>query len=155
MFAISGALFDNDAASALLPAANDIELTIDYGNSTQLTNTGLSGGTVFDVLNETANTTYTEFAYGRFIVSVNGVENNAGGNGYYWQYWVNDELGPVAADKFSLEDGDQILWKYCAPVYPLENSGPTETSLFLGLAVIVLAGGLVIGIAFLVNRKMR
>lgn len=110
---------------------------------------------MFDLLDEMANVTYIEFVYGRFIVSVDDVENNAGGNGYYWQYWVNDELGPVAADRFTLNDGDHILWKYCAPVYPSENSVLTEMNLFLGLAVIVLVGSLAIGIALFVNRRMR
>ncbi|MFX1562261.1 MAG: DUF4430 domain-containing protein [Promethearchaeota archaeon] len=155
MFVFPHALLASGYVSAASSIASSIELTIDYGNTTKLTYTGLSGGSVFDVLNETANITFTEFAYGRFIVSINGVENNAGSNGYYWQYWVNDELGPIAADNFILENGDQILWRYCAPAYQTPNSTPTDNSLLLGIGLIALAGGLVIGIAFLFNRKMR
>ncbi|MDO8055237.1 MAG: DUF4430 domain-containing protein, partial [Candidatus Hermodarchaeota archaeon] len=96
-------------------AAANIELTIDYGNSTQQVFPNLSGDTVFDILNQTATVVFTQYAYGKFITSINGVDNNEGENGRYWQYWVNDELAPVAADNYVLVESDQVLWKYCAP----------------------------------------
>jgi len=98
-------------------AAVDVELTIDYGNSTSQVFTGLSGVTVFDVLNSTANITYTQYPFGVFIESINGVANNADNRGYYWQYWVNGHLAPVSADHYILSDGGS---------YPLEGAFGTE-----------------------------
>lgn len=135
--------------------ATNIELTIDYGNSTQQVFPNLSGTTAFDVLNQTATITFTQFPYGRFIDSINEVENNANNNGYYWQYWVNDELGPVSADNYGLSNNDHVLWKYCAP----ENTSPTLTTpspeLLLGIGIICALVVIVVVATLCVYFKMR
>ena len=135
--------------------AVNLELTINYGNSTQQVYSSLSGNTVFDILNQTSTVTFTQFAYGKFVTSINDVENNANGNGYYWQYWVNDELAPVAADNHVLSDSDRVLWKYCAP-----EDTPTATptlgpELWLGAGVIGTVGIIVVIAASVIYLKMR
>ncbi len=135
--------------------ASNVELTIDYGNSSQNVYSDLSGLTVFDILNQTAAVTFTEFAYGKFVLSINGVENNANQNGFYWQYWVNDELAPIAADYYVLSDSDQILWKYCAPE---ETSTPPPTvnpDMVLGVALVAFFSIFIILLALFVSRRMR
>ena len=47
---------------------------------------------------------------GMFINSINNYKS--GDNNKYWQYWVNNKYADVAADKYVLEDGDVILWKF-------------------------------------------
>lgn len=135
--------------------ASNVGLTIDYGNSSQNVYSALSGLTVFDILNQTAAVTFTEFAYGKFVLSINGVENNAHQKGFYWQYWVNDELAPIAADYYVLSDGDQILWKYCAPE---ETSTPPPTlnpDMILGVALVAFFSIFIILLALFVSRRMR
>lgn len=135
--------------------ASNVGLTIDYGNSSQNVYSALSGLTVFEILNQTAAVTFTEFAYGKFVLSINGVENNAHQNGFYWQYWVNDELAPIAADYYVLSDGDQILWKYCAPE---ETSTPPPTlnpDMILGVALVAFFSIFIILLALFVSRRMR
>lgn len=143
------------SSSSSVPAASNIELVIDYGNSTQRVLANLSGSTVFDILNETAHVTYTTHAFGSFIQSINGVENNAGGNGYYWQYWVNDLLAPVAADFYVLSDGDGILWKYCAPGQTGPGLPQGMPDWWIGLVLIVGVGCALVGATVLLTRKSR
>ena len=134
--------------------ASNVELTIDYGNTTQVSYTNLTGSTVFDILNQTTTVTYTQYAYGLFIESINGISNNEGGSGYYWQYWVNEELGPVAADQYVLSDSGEVLWKYCAPIHTSDEPLSTRPDWWVGAALIVCVAGLVIGSAFVINRKL-
>ena len=143
------------SSSSLTLAAGDVRLVIDYGNSTQRAFPDLSGSTVFDVLNETTNVTCTVHAFGRFIQSINGVANNAGGNGYYWQYWVNDQLAPVAADFYVLSSGDDVLWKYCAPGQTGPGLPQGVPDWWIGLFVILGMGGMLAVVTALVARRSR
>ncbi len=147
-------LFTTSTISSERTAGN-IALIIDYGNSTQQVFTGLSGLTAFDVLNNSASIVYLEHGFGRFVTAINGVVNNANANGRYWQFWVNDELSPIATDFYELADGDRILWKYCSPENAFTGSPFNNSSLWIGLLLITCFVGLVIGIAFFVNRKLR
>lgn len=47
---------------------------------------------------------------GVFVESIDGVKN--GTENKYWQYWLNSELPPVAADKKEVKKGDKIEWKF-------------------------------------------
>lgn len=132
-----------------------VQLTIDYANSTQEEFTNLTGVTAFDVLNQTATVTFTQFAYGKFIEAINGVVNNADNNGHYWQYWVNDELAPVAADNYALSDNDHVFWKYCAPEEPPIQPPATTPDFLIGIGI---TGGLVVLILFaalFITRRIR
>lgn len=135
--------------------AINLEQIIDYGNSTQQTFSSLVGDTVFDILNQTTTVTFIQYAFGKFITAINDVENDANGNGYYWQYWVNDELAPVAADNFVLSDGDRVLWKYCAPESTHPTSPTLNLELFAGLGLIGVVGVIVVITASIVYYKMR
>jgi hypothetical protein len=141
--------------SSRAAAADDVTLVIDYGNSTQQVLANLSGPTVFDVLNKTTNIAYTAHAFGKFIQSINGVMNNAGGNGYYWQYWVNDQLAPVAADYYVLSNGDDVLWKYCAPGQTTLGLPQATPDWWTGLFVVLAAAGILVAVTALVIRKPR
>jgi hypothetical protein len=135
--------------------ASNVEMTIDYGNSTQRVFSNLTGNTVFDILNETTSVSFTQFTFGKFITAINDVENDANGNGYFWQYWVNDELAPVAADNYVLSDGDQVLWKYCAPETTPTTPPSPGPELFLGLGMIIAVGIIVVIAASIVYLRIR
>ncbi|MCK4919299.1 MAG: DUF4430 domain-containing protein [Candidatus Pacebacteria bacterium] len=67
--------------------------------------------TVFDITEENTELEYNNnYDFGVFIESIDGVKN--GNEGMYWQYYVNDKLGDVAADKKNLEDGDVVEWRF-------------------------------------------
>jgi len=50
------------------------------------------------------------YDFGVFIESIGGVKNGDGGK--YWQYYINDVLGDVAADKKNLTSGDVAEWRF-------------------------------------------
>ncbi len=50
------------------------------------------------------------YDFGVFIESIGGVKN--GDDGKYWQYYINDVLGDVAADKKALEKGSVVEWRF-------------------------------------------
>lgn len=58
--------------------------------------------------------TYPEM--GVLVESIGDVVN--GQDSKYWQYWVNETLGEVAADKKFLKAGDRVEWKFdIAPAF--------------------------------------
>ena len=77
------------------------------------------GATVFSLLEELAQREDFELSYknypgmGVFVESIQGVKN--GTDNKYWQYWVNDKLGEVAADKKEVKAGDKIEWRFEVP----------------------------------------
>jgi len=50
------------------------------------------------------------YDFGVFIESISGIKN--GDDGKYWQYYINDILGDVAADKKVLEEGNEVEWRF-------------------------------------------
>lgn len=51
-----------------------------------------------------------EYIYGTFVESIAGVEN--GRNDHNWLYRVEGEFANIAADRYHLDDGDEIEWRY-------------------------------------------
>ena len=67
--------------------------------------------TVFDILKENIEIEYNNnYSYGVFVESINGIKN--GDDGKYWQYYINNTLGDVAADKKILKEGDNVEWRF-------------------------------------------
>ncbi|MFH1048897.1 MAG: DUF4430 domain-containing protein [Patescibacteria group bacterium] len=72
--------------------------------------------TVFDALKDISVTKSFDlkynnnYSYGVFVESIAGVKN--GDEGKYWQYYVNDKLGEVAADKKEVKAGDKVEWRF-------------------------------------------
>lgn len=136
-------------------SAIGVELTIDYGNSTQEVFPNLSGTTAYDILNQSATVTFIQYAYGKFVLSINSIENNANNNGYYWQYWVNDELGPIASDNYVLSDDDEVLWKYCSPAHTTTPTPSPNLDIIFGLGIIGLVGIIIAITVLMMYLKMR
>ncbi|MEK7104016.1 MAG: DUF4430 domain-containing protein [Patescibacteria group bacterium] len=81
-----------------------------------------SSSTVFSILQavgqkENFVITYKNYPeMGILVESIGGMVN--GQDNKYWQYWVNDILGEVAADKKFLKSGDKVEWKFdIAPAF--------------------------------------
>lgn len=67
--------------------------------------------TVLDILKKNIEIEYNNnYSYGVFIESINGIKN--GDDGKYWQYYINNTLGDVAADKKILKEGDNVEWRF-------------------------------------------
>lgn len=72
--------------------------------------------TVFSLLKELSQRENFELestlyeGMGVFVESIDGLRN--GTQDKYWQYWVNDELPQVAADKMQIKKNDVIEWRF-------------------------------------------
>ncbi len=84
---------------------------VEWHNSTRIP----SGSTLLDATSSVADVNYTIYpGMGAFISSINGVKNE---KPYYWMWWYWNPstgwtLGPVAADKYVLSDGETVMWYY-------------------------------------------
>ena len=47
-----------------------------------------------------------------YLTAIDGVENNQGGNGYYWVYFVNGQMPSVGFAAYALNSGDSVVWAY-------------------------------------------
>ncbi len=52
---------------------------------------------------------------GVLIESIDGVRN--GTDNKYWQYWLNEELPMIAADKKEIKGGDKVEWKFAPSLF--------------------------------------
>ena len=67
-----------------------------------------SAPTVLEVLQKTKKVATKSYDFG---VMVESIEDIAGSGGKYWQYEVNGVVGNIAADKYKLRDGDEVIWR--------------------------------------------
>jgi len=51
----------------------------------------------------------TQYDFGVFVTSIGDLDSNAQNS---WLYSVNGETGQVAADAYTISDGDTIEWKF-------------------------------------------
>ena len=127
-------------------AAEGITLEIDFGNETILTFTNLNGTNALDVTESVVSVEkewYGEFVY---VTAVAGVPNDAE-NGLYWQYWVNNELAPIAANKYNLEENDVVSWRRLSGE---ESTTTSSTSQDFDTSLLVWAVFLsILGVSFL------
>ncbi|KYH40382.1 MAG: hypothetical protein AYL33_006050 [Candidatus Bathyarchaeota archaeon B63] len=98
-----------------------VNVLIDYGNGTREWHNGTMlpiGSSLFNATDLVADIDYTAYPFGVFITAING---RGGDPGYYWLWYIWNstgskwEIGPVAADAFTLHHGDTVAWKYEKP----------------------------------------
>lgn len=76
--------------------------------------------TVFSLLEELSQRENFEIestlyeGIGVFVETIDGLKG--GTDNKWWQYWVNDELPMIAADKKEIKGGDKIEWKFEVPL---------------------------------------
>jgi hypothetical protein len=72
--------------------------------------------TVFSLLEELSKKENFEIkttVYAEMGILVDSIDGLSGGtNDKWWQYWVNNNLSEVAADKKKVNNGDIIEWKF-------------------------------------------
>ncbi len=132
-------------------AATGLSLHLDFGNGTILSFHDIEGTNVLNVTESVTEVGVVWYGDLVFVTSIADVSNNESA-GLWWQYWVNDELGPVAANKYQVQDGDVISWRRILP-----ETEPTDQPMDYTLigAAVVLA---VIGFGFLFflsTRKLK
>jgi hypothetical protein len=143
------AIFTGESSHEI--AATGLSLHLDFGNGTVLDFQDVEGT---NVLNMTESVTEVEVIwYGDlvFVTSIAGTSNNESA-GLWWQYWVNDELGPVAANKYQVQDDDTVSWKRIPPEMESTDQ-PTDYTIIGGAVVLAVIGfGFLF---FLFTRKVK
>ena len=133
-------------------SATNISLEIDFGNGTVLNHQGLTGLNVLDTTESILTVEVTWYGNMAFVESIAGVANNQV-EGRWWQYWVNGELGPVAANANQVSDGDSIVWSFTgSEAEGLEGEGSNPTQLYEALILSGLGLGF-LAILFVVRRR--
>lgn len=139
-------------------ASSNISLEIDFGNGTTVEHVGLSGNTVLNVTESTFIVEVSWYGNLAFVEGIAGVTNNQG-EGYWWQYWVNDEYGPVAANVYEVQEGDSIVWRYTSS--QVEGHGGQNPDLFplhdqstlFGAVILGALGFGFLGVLYIARRK--
>lgn len=109
-------------ASPVEPATTGVQLTIDFGDGSQLRFPNLPhspGMSVVDAMNLTKGLkrplTFESKGTGdmTLITSIGDLPNEGGGTSTRnWQYRVNDKPGTVSAAIAKLDAGDRVLWVF-------------------------------------------
>ncbi len=119
------------------PSVTQVDVLLAYGNGTAgwYENVNVIGvATVFKATQAVATLDYSWWGDDVFVDAINGVWNNYTTN-YFWLYWYWNSTsgswncGPVACNKYLLNDGDVIAWYYetspwgppSATPYPVAN----------------------------------
>ncbi|RLE60179.1 MAG: hypothetical protein DRJ35_03970 [Thermoprotei archaeon] len=100
-----------------------VSIGFDYGNGTVVwyNNTLVPrGASLLSATVLLVNVEYKMSDFGAYVISINGVSEKiiSKNEGFSWMWYIYDfekeklVMGPVAADKYVLRDGDIILWKY-------------------------------------------
>ncbi len=121
--AIYGEIQKTSQAAFRNIAANKALYIIDWGQGDRksLRITVSPDSTVFSLLEEFSRKGNFGLAtkdYPGMGVFVENIGEKKGGDGNrWWQYWVNDKLGEVAADKKQIKPGDKVEWRYEVPQF--------------------------------------
>ena len=93
-----------------------VTFLINSGDSFEVIRTTVPmGTTVLEAFRQVAELNLKEYGnLGAYIVGINGLDENPD-TGFYWQYYVNDELAPVGVSNFRLEKGSTIEFRYERP----------------------------------------
>ena len=67
------------------------------------------GQIALDILKEQAEVKTQDSELGAFVDTVNGTGN---GDGSFWIYYVNGEMGQVGADQYKCQTGDKVEWRF-------------------------------------------
>jgi hypothetical protein len=132
-----------------LPAATEITLTIDFGNGTVYSGTDLAGGNVLEITQSMFEVSVQWSASLAYVVSIDGVENEAG---KYWQYWVNGEYGPTACNLYQVDSGDIILWNRTTSGYTQTPSTPAP-DIIVAAGVLGAAAMILIATTYVIVRR--
>lgn len=87
-----------------------VSLALDKPNSTVSDQINIDvNSTAFDAVNQTYPIKYTEYDFGYFVTSIDGLAQN---DTYSWLYSVNNESVTKAVNNYVLDNGDNVTFRY-------------------------------------------
>jgi len=130
------------------PAATDVALSVDFGNGTVIHHSGLNASNVFNLTTKFFDVDVT---WAGNLVYINAIDGIYRDDIHGWQYWVNGEYATVAANLYTLQDGDVVLWNLTSSQFQ-GSEEPDYTSL-VGGTLLGIAG--IIFLALLYRKTIR
>jgi hypothetical protein len=119
--------------SSFSPAADEISITIDYGNQTTRNMNNLTGANVLEITQMVANVEFYYDTWGfAFVTEIDGLANSPQEDSY-WQYWVNGEYASTAANTYLVQSGDTIVWLYVSSQVNPPKSNVDDSSTIIGI----------------------
>ncbi|MHA1772160.1 MAG: DUF4430 domain-containing protein [Candidatus Thorarchaeota archaeon] len=133
--------------------ATGVSVILDFGNGTILTFREVTADTVYNATRAVASVEADWYGDLVFVTSIAGVSNDPS-RGLWWQYWVDGILGPVAANKYQLQNGNTVEWRFSPQNITSKTTSMTEpktdSSLVIGVAMTAA-----LGIGFLMILSIR
>jgi hypothetical protein len=89
-----------------------VSLTLEKPNETVSEQVDVAvNSTVFDAVNKTYPVEYTEYDFGYFVTSIDGLAQN---DTHSWLYYVNNESATTAVNNYVLNETDNVTFRYTA-----------------------------------------
>ena len=140
------------ASASVFPSAvpaSGVTVEIDFGNGTSLTFPNVEAADVLEATQSVAEVEAEWYGDLVFVVAIAGVHEDPVAR-VYWQYWVNGELGPIAANKFQLQDNDTVEWRRQSSVMTTEPTGSPDTSTVVATVVVAACA---LGFLYVLYRR--
>lgn len=89
------------------------KISIDFGNGKKISGE-VNAQTAYDALQKIAREKniiieIKEYKYGLMVTKIG---ESAGSGKYYWAFSVNGKTAEIASDRYVLQPGDSVEWKY-------------------------------------------
>ena len=134
-----------DAQPTPSSLATGIELEIDFGNDTIILFSDVEGTDVLSITEGQLDLVVEWYGNLAYVTAIEGVSNDPQA-GLFWQYWVNDELAPVAANLMTVNDTDHILWRRTSSNFITPPGTEIDSGVLVGIIVIGILGPVFLGI---------
>lgn len=138
--------------SFMTSMATGIELEVDFGNGTISHFSNLEGTNVLNVTQSQMDITVEWYGIYAYVVSIEGVQNDDE-LGLYWQYWINDQFAPVAANLMSVENGDHIVWRRTSSSFTPPTTSYNDPTAIIGILSLLIIGPSFLGILYLTTMR--
>ncbi len=118
--------------------ASDISLVVEFDNGTIVSHEDLVGTDVLNVTQSVFKVDVVWYGDLAFVTAIADVHNDAERD-RWWQYWINDVYGTVAANKYLLHDGDVVTWRLTGSAFeggPEDHIDPTLVMVIIGLVLV-------------------
>ncbi|WEL23848.1 hypothetical protein HBNXNv_1016 [Candidatus Nanohalovita haloferacivicina] len=111
--AASGMQFSNSAPEVTFGEEHVVvNLTVEKPDAVLNENVSVrQNSTVFHVLNSTYDVEYTEYDFGYFVTSINGLSQN---DTHSWLFYVDGEMPSTSVDNYRLSDSANVTFRYSA-----------------------------------------
>ena len=129
-------------------------LSIDFGNGTIVSFSDANGTNVLEATESKVNVVVEWYGDLAYVVEIEGVHND-GAMGLYWQYWVNGERAPYAANNMPVVYNDTIDWKRVPSTFTTNNSTiqQIDSELTIGTILTTILGPGFLGVLYIVKKR--